>query len=355
MPDAFARFRHDFDARRITLVSNWRSHEDLVRVQHIIAQRIDPQSEQPEARAARSVNGDIAAIWEYQTDDQEAAGLAEWIATEIQNGIDPHEIAILARLRVNEVEESLAAFLLEHGVRLRNIARNVGEISIQDLLAEELTAVLVPLLRLGASSRDPVAWNRAQRSMLFLEGVYPDDESAQQRVQQRLQDFVRALRSNMSATAPSGAAAKVIANLALAFLGASNLRRAMPAYRRRQDFDRVWEGFATLLAESSEGAVTWTDALNQFEGHGQVALMTIHKSKGLEFHTIIFYGLDNQTWWSLTPDRVEELNSFFVALTRAQQRAFFTLCMGRGQPVAWIENLLAPAGVRRINGPPGHG
>ena len=77
-------------------------------------------------------------------------------------------------------------------------------------------------------------------------------------------------------------------------------------------------------------------------------LMTIHKSKGLEFHTIIFYGLDNQTWWSLTPGRMEELNSFFVAFTRAKQRAFFTLCVERGQPVAWIENLLAPAGVRRM-------
>ena len=85
-----------------------------------------------------------------------------------------------------------------------------------------------------------------------------------------------------------------------------------------------------------------------FEGVGQIALMTIHKSKGLEFHTMIFYGLDNQTWWSLTPGRMEELNSFFVAFTRAKQRAFFTLCIGRGQPLTWIEDLLAPAGVRRV-------
>ncbi len=79
--------------------------------------------------------------------------------------------------------------------------------------------------------------------------------------------------------------------------------------------------------------------------------MTIHKSKGLEFHTMIFYGLDNQTWWSLMPNRIEELNSFFVAFTRAKQRAFFTLCTGRGGPVAWIENLLAPGGVHRVAGP----
>ena len=50
--------------------------------------------------------------------------------------------------------------------------------------------------------------------------------------------------------------------------------------------------------------------------------MTVHKSKGLEFHTMIFLGLDNQSWWSLKPGSEEELKSFFVAFTRARQRAF---------------------------------
>lgn len=58
--------------------------------------------------------------------------------------------------------------------------------------------------------------------------------------------------------------------------------------------------------------------------------MTIHKSKGLEFHTMIFFGLDAQTWWRLSPDRSEGLSSFFVAFTRAKQRAFFAYCSERG-------------------------
>lgn len=103
-----------------------------------------------------------------------------------------------------------------------------------------------------------------------------------------------------------------------------------------------------MLRECLEHVETWSDALDELEGLGQIVLMTIHKSKGLEFHTMIFYGLDNQTWRSLTPDRMEELNSFFVAFTRAKQRAFFTLCIDRGQPLVWVENLLAPARIRRV-------
>ena len=106
-----------------------------------------------------------------------------------------------------------------------------------------------------------------------------------------------------------------------------------------------------LLRESLEYAETWSEALDEFEGLGQIVLMTIHKSKGLEFHTMIFSGLDNQTWWSLTPDSMEELKSFFVAFTRAKQRAFFTVCTDRGQPLVWIEDLLDPAGVHRARFP----
>ena len=32
------------------------------------------------------------------------------------------------------------------------------------------------------------------------------------------------------------------------------------------------------------------------EGVDQVPLMTVHKSKGLEFHTMIFVGLDDEAW-----------------------------------------------------------
>jgi superfamily I DNA/RNA helicase len=351
IPDAFDRFETEFNARRIQLVSNWRSHEDLVRIQHVISQRIDPRAEYPQARGDLNVDGEVSGIWQYDTNQDEAEGLAAWIAREIDNGIAPHEIAILVRMYANNVEEELSAPLSHYGVKLRNVARNVGDVAMQDLLGEELTSILLPLLWLGASTRNPKAWSRAQRNLQFLEGINPDDDAGQQRLQKRLESFVRELRNEMSSSEPNAHTASIVARHALDFVGPSKLRRAFPAYQRHLDFDRVWNGFDVLISECAEDATNWTSVLDQFEGLGQVALMTIHKSKGLEFHTMIFYGLDNQTWWSLTPDRTEELNSFFVAFTRAKQRAFFTLCTGRGGPVGWIENLLAPAGVRRMAGP----
>ncbi len=79
--------------------------------------------------------------------------------------------------------------------------------------------------------------------------------------------------------------------------------------------------------------------------------MTIHKSKGMEFHTVIFFGLDGQSWWSLRSKTAEEMNSFFVALTRAEQRAFFTCCTERGQRIGWLEQLLGDSVPRIMGGP----
>ena len=349
MPDAFAQFEQQFRAQRISLISNWRSHQDLVRIHHVIARRIDPTVEEPEARADRLVDGDVAAIWEFASVEEEGNCLAQWIENEIRAGnIEPHDVAILVRMHADAVERQLLPVFDSHGLRLRNIARNVGDIAIQDLLGEDLTEILLPLLRLGAAARSPESWNAALRNLQFLNAVDPGDEIGLQRLQQRLEEFVREVRRTMRRLGAEPDSAAEVARATLNFIGASIVRGAFPAYRRQPDFDRVWNGFVLLLRECLEEAETWLDALDEFEGLGQIALMTIHKSKGLEFHTMIFYGLDNQTWWSLTPDRIEELNSFFVALTRAKQRAFFTLCTQRGQPVTWIEDLLAPAGVRRV-------
>lgn len=136
----------------------------------------------------------------------------------------------------------------------------------------------------------------------------------------------------------------------LGVVGFEVLRQAFPEYSRDADFDRVLEGFRLLLVECAEAETTWSKVLDRFEGRNQVPLMTVHKSKGLEFHTMIFFGLDNRTWRSLDRDDAEELNAFFVAFTRARQRAFFTSCAQRGNAIGWIEKLLVPAGVQRVSG-----
>jgi superfamily I DNA/RNA helicase len=349
MPDAFERFQNDFQAARSTLVINWRSHEDLVSIQHVIAQRLTPEIERPVALGARQVDGDVAAIWDFPNPDVESRVLADWIAREVEAGVmQPHDVAILVRMYADAVEADLREAFVKRGLRLRNVARDIQGIAVQDLLGEDMTGLLLPLLRLGATATSPVHWSETQRNLRFMHALAPDDSQLQEKLQRRLEVFVRGLRQDMGGTVPDALTARTFAERTRDFWGEELIRQVFPAYRAARDFHRVWNGFTALLSESAAVGANWSAVLDEFEGKGQVPLMTIHKSKGLEFHTMIFYGLDNQTWWSLQPNRREDLTVFFVALTRAKQRAFFLLCRARGQPIQWIEDLIVPAGLRHI-------
>ena len=95
----------------------------------------------------------------------------------------------------------------------------------------------------------------------------------------------------------------------------------------------------------------WKRALELLVGKDTIPLMTIHKSKGLEFDTIIFVGLEDGAFWSYNR---EDLCAFFVALSRAKDRALFTHCNIRGrwaQPIEKVReiyDLFENAGVEVI-------
>lgn len=73
----------------------------------------------------------------------------------------------------------------------------------------------------------------------------------------------------------------------------------------------------------------------------QVKLMTIHKSKGLEYKVVFFVDFHGDSWWGLRQaiqngnqaKQREEKNSFFVGLSRAKDRLYFTKSRNNWPPV----------------------
>lgn len=355
MPDAFPKFETDFSARRVSLLSNWRSHDELVHIQHEIARRIDRNVAQVQAKGVRAVEGAVAAIWQFPTPERESSCLAQWIKHEVDSQrIRAHDVAILVRKQTGQVESAIAPAFEQEGLRVRNVDRSIGEIKLQDLIGEDLTSIFIPLLRLGATERSPKDWENTLTNLHKLEGVDPSDERTQRRLQDKLAHFVGQLRTELKQHPPDARSAEDISKKLFEFITPSTLQQGISSYQRKEDFERVRTGFVMFLQECAESSSNWSQTLDEFEGLDQVSLMTVHKSKGLEFHTMIFYGLDNNTWWSLKQTsrdkKNEELNAFFVALTRARQRAFFSRCTARGNAIEWIERILGGAGVPTIDG-----
>lgn len=139
-----------------------------------------------------------------------------------------------------------------------------------------------------------------------------------------------------------------IVDEAVAFLSEGCFFASHAAYGQGGWLEKVVHSTATHLHGSSANSARWTDALSILEGVRAVPLMTIRKSKGLEYHTAMFVGLDDDAWWSFSNDELEAKAGFFGAFTRAKQQVVFTYCPARGQrtKIASLYDLLEEAGVK---------
>ena len=349
--DAFERFSSDFSATEIPLLFNFRSSPDLVRVQHVVARALDPGAATTVARTVRQVNGDVAQVWYSRTVNREAAYLADWLINDMtERNRAPRDYAILVKQRSDEFENDLSGALKKKGLRLRNESHKLGQTTLQDLLSDTFAKVVLALLRLGSTRRAATSWRLISAVILDVRSVSPGDTIGEAKIESELTEFIKVLRVDMRAMTPSEASANVLADRAIAFLGLSQIARTYVEYSTGDRLAIMADAFKRHLIASSTDAITWDAALDIFEGVDQIPLMTVHKSKGLEYDTIVFVGLDDRAWWAHHPGNLEGLATFFVALSRAKQRAIFAFCQERGQRklVAELFQLLTNAGVPEI-------
>jgi len=139
------------------------------------------------------------------------------------------------------------------------------------------------------------------------------------------------------------------------FYGEDALRSAFPQYTQGQFFQET----VKAIADQLEGRLATQDlltALNDLEGLGSIPIMTMHKSKGLEYHSVVFIGLEDSALWGFAKEPLEETCGFFVALSRAKERVWFTFSKTRPDrkgnvgvqqrtSIRKIYDLLAQAGV----------
>lgn len=346
--DAFEQFEADFGAQRVPLVFNFRSSPELVRVQHVVAKALDAGAIRTKSQAAAELDKDVVQVWSSSHRQGEAEYLAAWIAMDMAaRKKQPRDYALLVRQKAEVFERELQPRFGATGLVIRNESKMVGKVSIQDLLVDDIAQVVLALLRLGTRVKAPAAWQTASSAVEFLSGVEAEDAFGTRSAEAALEKFLAELRAFMDAKSPSEAAAAAVVDKAYTFLDMERIVRSYVRYQRNDMAELIREGLTIHLAECTEAIGNWTNCLDLYEGADQIPLLTVHKSKGLEYDTIAFIGLDDKSWWSHTPGNPEGLATFFVALSRAKQRAVFMFCNERGgrQKVADLYQLLTDAGV----------
>jgi superfamily I DNA/RNA helicase len=346
-PDVFEKFGTEFVAQRIELVRNYRSHPELVRMQHVIAKSLEAGSVEQVSAAATGGTG-LCEILEFQNPEQEAAYLAELLHSEFSSqGSAPHEYCVLARQRVSAMIASLQQALQRKEICLRD------ESNLQDLRAEPISKVVMAALRLSTRERDSQAWISLAEEVSLLSGSDLElDELAIERI-------ATIHKTVVSKHLASRLELKGLPSRLMAVLGANRYRATYRQYTNGDYLERTLEGLGIALQTSLANVGHSSRVPDDFAGVNVLPAMTIHKSKGLEFRTVIFLGLEDSQWWGFRNQPEEEKRAFFVAFSRAKEKVLFTWSderdgrFGRQRQlrndVDALHSILGQAGVRTVD------
>ena len=318
----FDTYAEHFDALPLNLYQNFRSKPRLRRMQNAMVRVMDPSAAVDEAEL-QGEEGEIE-ILRFDDDDSEAAQLAETIAAWIDNeGIPPSEIAVLVSKQQNLYCQKFHAALEAREVPFRI------EDNAQDLASEPLASLIVDFLLVVVGQRQASAYRRLLDLMVFSQGL---DEEREYQARSRWDSFVRATRRRIADgeidLADFDDLGSLVAEL-IAAVGHDAVVAMSPDYARADRLQELVAATVDRVHQLLPGAEDPVSALASFSGDRAVRIMSIHKSKGLEFDSVVVLGVEHQTFWG---DADAERSAYFVGISRAKRRLVLTVCAERERP-----------------------
>ncbi|MEC0466285.1 ATP-dependent helicase [Bacillus subtilis] len=324
MEGVFNQFKEDFKAKDFELVLNHRSAPNLVRIQtSIINDMMGGSTVISPSDKWKNEEVGICEVWNFTNASEEAKTLALEIKTWIdQEKLQRRDIGILVRQRADMYCDMLINELSNLGIHSRI------EDQWQDLLAENFMKYVIDVFSLATTDRDPNAWSSLISNVLNLRG---ENETKSYQIETEINSFIVEFKKTLKDETLK-VTEKVVEQWLFKILTLVELeliKGSYPEYRKGDYLERKVKQTAEFLFYSFEKHKVWNKAVDDFLGIFSIPIMSIHKSKGLEFETVILLGLEDGAFWNFENSPDDETFTFFVALSRAKTRMIFTFCKNR--------------------------
>lgn len=321
MRDIFPAFSSDFRATNYQLIMNHRSAPRLVAIQKVFFSRFNEQPIPIQTNPKWKSSDGQAYLHMFDDHVQEAKVIANLIREYINDGSHkPNDICILVKQRVEVYCSELLQQLNMLGIQARN------EGVYQDFLKEDYVTLCINTLILTVR-RDAGSWTYCRNILLDLNSV---NESASEihASQNELNDLIIGLKYDLREINNENDL-KVVIKKITDFYTLDALKSYYPQYLRSSYIERLGSQLSSYLWVEYEKSGAIGTAINNLLGKNSVPIMTIHKSKGLEFNTIVFLGLEDAAFFRFNDQREEDTAAFFVALSRAKSMLHFTFSKNR--------------------------
>ncbi|WP_296583589.1 ATP-dependent helicase [Xanthobacter sp.] len=355
--DSFGLFVNEFLAggesagqKRLSLLTNRRSNARIVEILNVLKERLAPGEPAFVAnRPAPSLPPEqICSVVVSNSEANEAHALGAYLARQLATGKRPRDIVLLVRQKPSEWEASFANVLTGYGVSVRNEDRAVGGATIQDLVADPYPLIVLDMLEFLILKRGGAIWARLFELLLDLNAVEDGDEEADE-IARGLDEFGKDNSFSGPDYQMDAMTSDELVGKIEKFIGLGKLQSTAPHYLDRAYFDTIRAATRSFLKECIGGGRSVGEVISLFRGNNSVPLMTITKSKGLEYDIVILLGLDDEQWWSFNKNPDEAHSNFFVAASRAKEQLFLTYNGKGASKIQEVLRLLAKAGVKTLS------
>lgn len=319
----FEDYEKDFSAAKKTLLMNHRSAPRLIEIQK--AMYVNLNEQQVDIKSSSKWEKDMgrAYLRFFNDEASETKVICNEIIGLVEHGTKPRDICILVKQTVDVYSENIIGALADNGIKARN------ETLYQDLLKEEIVHILAFIFILATSKRSPDEWRYVINVFFELESL---DENSTPQEYIQVENDVNNLIENFKNKIKNISDFKIFSDSVDSLLGRMSYARLTALYIEYKDktyFEKKISEFKRLLWNEYLAVNDWKDAIDRFIGKDSIPIMTIHKSKGLEYESVFFMGLEDSAFWNFTKQPDEDKCTFFVALSRAKMRIDFTFCKGR--------------------------
>lgn len=316
----FQTFAADFAATPLNMYRNFRSKPRLLRMQNEIIRVLDPASVMPEEEMAGD-EGEVFA-WRFEDSRKEAEYLADlidgWIKTE---HLPPAEIAVLIRNQLDLYADHLMAALGARSIPYRN------EQQMQDITVEPVARLIVDYLSCLYGQREPKAWIRLMNQLVPFA-----DEEIQSNARKDLDRLIKEQRKEAAIAdlidEPFSGWWEFVRTF-LAQISVETLVALSPDYESHERLNELVQNTKTRIEELLNLEPDLPRALERFSDDQAVRILTIHKSKGLEFDSVIIMAVENEIFFG---NQAENRCAYFVGVSRAKKRLVLTHADQRERP-----------------------
>lgn len=222
---------------------------------------------------------------------------------------------------MDDYASDIISALKDLGIRARI------ETDYQDLLKDDVVKIILAIISLAFNRRLPE--EKEYVHSIAEQCMEPDAASIDKytAMQKKLDNLFSNVKAQLL-TVESLETFSLVQKSIIDFFGEDRIKAIFPENKQgtylRDKLKKLSELFWDEYMYSS--GTNWENAVRAFKGENCIPIMTIHKSKGLEYESVYFVGLEDSAFWSFKNQPEEDRCAFFVALSRAKRIVSFTFC-----------------------------